>query len=55
VLGHSLITSTTLKEMFLRIIRYFRIVTDIPELEFYGKEKIIISLFMFPTKFSPNQ
>lgn len=39
VLGHSLITSTTLKEMFLRIIRYFRIVTDIPELEFYGEGK----------------
>ncbi|PXA52473.1 AraC family transcriptional regulator [Acinetobacter baumannii A424] len=37
VLGHSLITSTTLKEMFLRIIRYFRVVTDIPELEFYGQ------------------
>lgn len=37
MLGHSLITSTTLKEMFLRIIRYFRVVTDIPELEFYGQ------------------
>ncbi|MEV9163310.1 AraC family transcriptional regulator ligand-binding domain-containing protein, partial [Klebsiella pneumoniae] len=37
VLGHSLTTSTTLKEMFLKIIRYFRIVTDIPELEFYGQ------------------
>lgn len=23
--------------MFLRIIRYFRVVTDIPELEFYGQ------------------
>ncbi|MBJ8482499.1 AraC-like DNA-binding protein [Acinetobacter sp. BIGb0102] len=39
VLGHSLATSTTLKEMFIRIIRYFRLVTDIPELEFYGKDQ----------------
>ncbi|KXO86262.1 AraC family transcriptional regulator [Acinetobacter venetianus] len=37
VLGHSLATSTTLKELFLRIIRYFRLVTDIPNLEFYEK------------------
>ncbi|MFW1763038.1 AraC family transcriptional regulator [Acinetobacter calcoaceticus] len=54
VLGHSLITSTTLKEMFLRIIRYFRIVTDIPELEFYGEGKNHYFVIHVPDEVQPE-
>lgn len=35
-LGYSLLASPTLKEVFERLIRYFRIVSDAAELEFHG-------------------
>ena len=54
VLGHSLATSTTLKELFLRIIRHFRLVTDIPKLEFYEKDQNHYFVIHVPDEVQPE-
>jgi len=54
ILGHSLATSITLKELFLRIIRYFRLVTDIPELEFYEKNQNHYFVIHVPDEVQPE-
>ncbi|ENU30582.1 hypothetical protein F991_01504 [Acinetobacter sp. CIP-A165] len=54
VLGNSLNTSVTLKEMFGRIIRYFRLVTNIPELEFFSKGSNHYFLIHVPEQVQPE-
>lgn len=54
VLGPSLGTSTTLKEMFGRIIRYFRLVTNIPELEFFSKGDTHYFVIHVPEQVQPE-